>query len=77
MTLTFDFHLDALADGGRDAVGGDAEVGVHVGAADLRQLQERPRHLQHCGRGGGPVTHGSAMEQVSRVNIAKQRELRP
>lgn len=39
MVLTLDVEDDSLGDGGRHAVGGDTQVGAHLGAADARQVE--------------------------------------
>ena len=40
--LTVDVEADPLADGGRDVVAGDAEVGPHLRPAHPRQAQVLP-----------------------------------
>lgn len=46
--LTFHIHDDPLRDGGRHAVGRDAEVGAHLRSADPRQVELLPFVDCHC-----------------------------
>jgi hypothetical protein len=48
LVLTVDADFDSLADGGRDAVGGDTQVGAHIEATDAGQLQHFPLPFRHC-----------------------------
>ena len=40
VALTVDVEDDPLGDGGRDVVGGDAEVGAHLAPLDLPHLED-------------------------------------
>ena len=57
--LTIDVETDPLADGGRDVVAGDAEVGPHVLAPHPVDLQRVP----------GPDVHRPA-QRVSDVSVS-------
>ena len=45
VALTLDGEDDPLADGGRDAVLGDAEVGAHLRPGDPNQVQHLAMNL--------------------------------
>jgi hypothetical protein len=48
MVLTVDADFDSLADSGRDAVGGDAQVGAHIEATNAGQLEYLTLPFGHC-----------------------------
>ena len=48
LVLTVDAHFDSLADCGRDAVGGDTQVGAHIEATNAGQLKDFTFPLRHC-----------------------------
>ena len=45
--LTVDVEPDILADGGRDAVPGDAHVDAHVEAGDAVESKDAALHVRH------------------------------
>ena len=50
--LTVDVDVDAFADGWRNVIPRDTEVGTHLLSGDTRQYQRLPDHLAHLGRKG-------------------------
>jgi hypothetical protein len=48
LVLTVDADFYSLADSGRDAVGGDTQVGAHIEATNAGQLKHLTLPLRHC-----------------------------
>jgi hypothetical protein len=48
LVLTVDADFDSLADSGRDAVGGDTQVGAHIEATNAGQFKHLALPLRHC-----------------------------
>jgi hypothetical protein len=48
MVLTVNAHFDSLADCGRNAVGGDTQVGAHIETTDAAEFKNLSFPLRHC-----------------------------
>jgi hypothetical protein len=57
LVLTVNADFDSLADGGRDAIGGDTQVGAHIETTNASQLKHLTLPLRHCNEMSDNIKH--------------------
>jgi hypothetical protein len=57
LVLTVNADFDSLADGGRDAVGGNTQVGAHIETTNASQFKHLAFPLGHCNETTDNIKH--------------------